>query len=305
MNIFYDILVVGSGPAGSTAAIYASRDGFKTGVIEGNMPGGLLTTTTVIENFPGFVNGIDGFELVMNMKNQAIRYGAEYIQGKVAKIEKNDNFVVYTEDNTIIEAKSVIIASGSSPRKLGYESEARFWGKGVHTCATCDGAFYRNKEVVVIGGGDSAMEESHFLAKFATKVTILNRSEEPKATKVMQDKALSDSKVSLINSTEVIEFFGNDKLERIRIKNSITGANEEMLVDGVFLAIGHIPNTGYLEGFAELEPSGNIKVSHNVYTSVDGLFAAGDVVDHIYKQAISSAGMGCMAAIAARKYLQK
>ena len=305
MNIFYDILVVGSGPAGSTAAIYASRDGFKTGVIEGNLPGGLLTTTTVIENFPGFVNGIDGFELVTNMKNQAIRYGAEYFQGNIVKIEKNDNFLLFTDDNKQIEARSVIVASGSSPRKLGLDSEQKFWGKGVHTCATCDGAFYRNKEVVVIGGGDSAMEEAHFLANFATKVTILNRSDVPKATKVMQDKALSGDKVSIINSTEVIDFFGNEKLERLRIKNNITGANEEITTDGVFLAIGHIPNTEYLQNFVELEETGNIKVSHNVYTSVDGLFAAGDVVDHIYKQAVSSAGMGCMAAIEARKYLQK
>lgn len=305
MYKFYDILVVGSGPAGSTAAIYTSRDGFKTLVLEGPLPGGLLTTTTVIENFPGFINGIDGFELVSNMKAQAIRFGTEYLQESIVKLDKDENFKVYLSNNEIIEAKAVIIASGSSPRKLGIEGEEKLWGKGVHSCATCDGAFYKNKVVAVIGGGDSSMEEAHFLAKFATKVMIFNRSLAPKATLVMQNKALSDSKITLINSTDVTDFIGEDKLERIRVKNNITNSTEEMLVDGAFLAIGHIPKTDYLKGFIDLEDLGNIKVSNNVYTSVEGVFAAGDVVDHIYKQAISSAGFGCIAAIAARKYLQR
>lgn len=306
MYKFYNILVVGSGPAGSTAAIYAARDGFKVVVLEGKMPGGLLTTTTKIENFPGFINGIDGFELVSNMKQQAIAYGAEYIGQSLINIKKeNGKFSVTLENNEIIEAESVIIASGSTPRRLGIESEEKFWSKGVHTCATCDGAFYRNKVVAVIGGGDSAMEEAHFLANFANKVYIINRTAKPKATQIMQEKALHSEKVTLINITEVVEFIGSDKLSSIKLNNNLTNETSNLVVDGVFLAIGHIPNTTYLQDFAELEPTGNIKVTNNVYTSVEGLFAAGDVVDTVYKQAVSSAGMGCMAAIAARRYLQK
>ena len=303
MNKLYDILIVGSGPAGSTAAIYASRDGFKTCVLEGNMPGGLLTTTTKVENFPGFVEGIDGFELVNNMKKQAIKYGADYVSSSLKQIKKQENFMITLEDNEVIEAEAVIIASGSVPRRLNIDSETRYWSKGVHTCATCDGAFYKNKTVAVIGGGDSAMEEAHFLANFVSKLYIINRSDVLRATKVMQEKVLKNEKVNLINSANVVEFVGTEKLSSLKLVNNLNNETISLDVDGAFLAIGHIPNTDYLKELVELGPTGNIKVHNDVYTNVDGIFAAGDVVDFVYKQAISSAGMGCMAAIAARKYL--
>lgn len=306
--MFYDILVVGSGPAGCTAAIYAGRDNFSVGVLEGNLPGGLLTTTTIVENFPGFIDGIDGFELVSNMKKQARKYGVNFMSGIATNIrKKNSEFEILTSSGDIIKAKSVIISSGSSPKKLKIESEAKFWSKGVHSCATCDGFFYKNKVIGVIGGGDSAMEEAHFLAKIATKVYVFTRSDKQglKATTTMQQKTFSLPNVEHVPNVDIIEFIGDDKLKSVKINNNITNEQSTVELDGVFLAIGHTPNTDYLKGFADLLPTGNLKVTNNVYTSVEGLFSAGDVSDLTYRQAITSAGFGCMAAIVARKYLQQ
>ncbi len=304
--MFYDILVVGSGPAGCTAAIYAGRDSFSVAVLEGNLPGGLLTTTTVIENFPGFVDGINGFELVSNMKKQAMKYNVNFINDSIANISKNnETFEITTLAGQKISAKSVIIASGSSPRKLNIPTEEKFWSKGVHSCATCDGFFYKNKEIAVIGGGDSSMEETHFLAKMAKKVYLLSRSDKLKATAAMQEKTLSLENVEHIANVSVVEFVGEDKLTGVKILNNATNEETVLNVDGVFLAIGHIPNTDFLKDFADLSELGNLLVTNNVYTNVEGMFSAGDVSDPIYRQAISSAGFGCMAAMAARKYLQK
>jgi thioredoxin reductase (NADPH) len=303
--MFYNILAIGSGPAGSTAAIYAARDGFKVGVLEGNVPGGLLTTTTKVDNFPGFSKGIDGFDLVVEMKNQAIKHGAEYLQSSVVKIEKTIKFELTLDNNSKISADSIIIASGSYPKMLGIETENKYIGKGVHICATCDGAFYKGKTLVVVGGGDSAMEESLFLSNLAKSVIILNRSEKPRATQIMQNKVASKSNIQLVNNAELVEYVGKEKLDRIKYKTANTEKIEEMAVDAVFLAIGHLPNTKFLNGFVELTENGYIKTQNNVFTNVEGVFAAGDVVDSKYRQAITAAGFGCIAAIEARKYLHK
>lgn len=307
-NEIYDLIIIGSGPAGLTAAIYSSRATITTLVIAGSPSGGQLTTTTEVENFPGFPEGIQGPVLIENMRKQAERFGSKFLEEKVASIQKTTqgNFEITLDTGMKIQAKSVIVASGASAKWLGIESEQRLRGKGVSACATCDAFFFKNKVVAVVGGGDSAMEESVYLTKFASKVYVVVRKakNELRASKYMQERALSNPKIEFLFETGITEVLGDAFVSGLRIKNLKTGA-EKILSDvgGLFLAIGHSPNTGFLKGFIELDPVGYIKVSNLTNTSVKGVFSAGDVGDSRYRQAISAAGLGCMAALDVEKYL--
>ncbi|MCA9392517.1 thioredoxin-disulfide reductase [candidate division WWE3 bacterium] len=297
------LAIIGSGPAGLTATIYAARANLSPIVLAGIEFGGQLMTTTKVENYPGFIEGIDGPELMNNMMEQAKRFGAEIVYEFVRSTDFSKKpFVLKTDSNEYL-AESVIVATGSTPRRLGIESEQRFWGKGVSTCATCDGAFYKDKIVAVIGGGDSAMEESTFLTKFASKVYIIHRRDEFKASKVMQERALNNEKINIVWSSEVVEVVGDTFVTGLKLKDTNTGEESELSVDGMFLAIGHEPMTEPFVGQMELDPRKYIVTEDGVHTSVDGVFVAGDVADHVYQQAITAAGMGCKAAIMVEKYL--
>jgi len=299
----YDVIIIGSGPAGSTAAIYTSRADLKTLVFEGWQPGGQLTTTTVIENFPGFKDGIEGSKLVAEMKEQAKRFGTEYIAKQITKVDFSKRpFAIYS-DNDSYQAKSVIIAIGSKPRTLGIESEKKFWAKGVSVCATCDGFFFRNKTVAVMGGGDSAMEEGNFLTKFANKVYIIHRSDNFKASKIMFDRAKANPKIEIIINKAVDEILGDNTVKALRLKDTKTGELSELSVDGMFLAIGHIPDTQIFKGQIEIDELGYVVLKKHTMTSAEGIFAAGDCVDHRYRQAITSAGIGAQASIDVRRWL--
>lgn len=295
--MLYDVIAIGSGPAGYTAALYTSRAFLKTLVLSGLEPGGQLTTTTDVDNFPGFPNGILGPQLVADMKAQAERFGTEVKPETVQKISKDNNFTITTDTSTF-QAKTVIIATGASAMYLGLPSEQRLKGKGVSACATCDGFFFRGKEVVVVGGGDTAMEEATFLAKFASKVTIVHRREEFRASAIMLDRARKDPKITFLTNREIVEIYGDSAVRGIKLNNG-----DDIKTDGVFLAIGHKPNTTFLNGFVELDKKGYVIVCPHTQTSVTGVFAAGDCVDHRYRQAIVAAGQGCMAAIDVERYL--
>jgi len=297
------LIIIGSGPAGLTAGIYASRANLEPLVIEGKIPGGQLIWTTVVENFPGFVDGVLGPKLVSDMKKQAEKFGTKVIAENVISVDfKNRPFKV-TTDNGTYEAESIIIASGARSRMLNLTDEDKYLSKGVHTCATCDGAFYRNKEVIVIGGGDSAMEEANFIAKFADKVYIMHRKDVLNASQFMQDRSKNNPKIEIILNSEVKEYIGNDRLEAVKVFNNKTNEIKEMKIDGVFMAIGHIPNTEIYNSQLELSKLGYIEPKNNVFTEVEGIFVAGDVADWRYRQAITAAGLGCMAAMEAEKYL--
>ncbi len=303
MSNLYDVIIIGAGPAGYTAAIYAARANLKVLCFEGWQPGGQLTTTTTVENFPGFEKGIDGQQLMKEMKGQAAVFGTEYITKDVTRVDFSRHpSKVYVGDDEY-EARSVIIATGAKPRKLGLESEERLWAKGVSSCATCDGFFYREKTVAVIGGGDSAMEEANFLTKFATKVYLINRSENFKASKIMYDRASSNEKIEILTNKVVEEVLGEEKVTGLKLKDTQSGENSEVSLDGMFLAIGHIPVT---ELFGEIEKDelGYIIHKENTMTNLRGVFAAGDCVDHRYRQAVTAAAMGCQAAIDAERWLE-
>lgn len=301
--VMYDIIIIGSGPAGLTAAIYASRANLKTLIIAGFTPGGQLVNTTEVENFPGFPEGIQGPELMEKMTRQAVRFGAEMVMETVAEVDFKDRpFSVKTEKNTH-QAKSVIIATGAEAKWLGLESEQRLRGKGVSACATCDGFFFKGKEVVVVGGGDTAMEEATFLTKFTSKVTIIHRRSEFRASKIMLARAKSNPKIFFVTDAVITDVAGQEKVEGVKIKDVNSGKESELKTDGLFLAIGHQPNTAIYAGQLELDKAGYVKVSDNTITSIPGIFTAGDVNDHRYRQAVSAAGMGCMAAIDAEKWL--
>ena len=303
-NNTFDVIVIGGGPAGYTAGIYSGRAYLKTLLFEGWQPGGQLTTTTVIENFPGFRDGIPGPKLMQEMKAQAERFCTIVSNKMVTKVDLKVNpFIVYTE-NEEFRSETIIIATGSKPRILGLDSEKRLWAKGVSTCATCDGFFFRNKVVAVVGGGDSAMEEGNFLTKFATKVYIINRSEHFRASEIMLDRTNKNEKVEIIKNTVVEEVLGEKNVTGLRLKDIKTGVASDLKVDGMFLAIGHVPVTDFLNGQLELDDKGYIALKDRTMTSVPGVFAAGDVADHRYRQAISSAGSGCMASIDAKKWLE-
>jgi len=303
-NDVREVTIIGSGPAGLTAAVYASRGDLKPLVIEGIEAGGQLMLTTEVENYPGFVDGIMGPELMERFRKQAARFGTEYLTDNVTAVDLSARpFVVHTGAEEI-QTKSLIIATGASARMLDVPGERALLGHGVSTCATCDGFFFKERELVVVGGGDSAMEESIFLTKFASKVTIVHRRDELRASKIMQDRAHANDKIDFIWNSAVSEIFGNGKVEGVRLKNLVTGEESELETGGVFVAIGHIPNTALFEGGLELNEGYIVLGGETTETSVPGVFAAGDVVDFRYRQAITAAGMGCMAAIDAERFLE-
>ncbi len=300
----YNVIILGSGCAGSTAAIYAARANLSPLVVEGHEPGGQLSLTTLVENYPGFPDGIDGPDLVQRMKEQAQRFGAEYRMETVVEADLNHPFTVRTEAASY-RTLSLIIASGASARLIGLESEKRLIGYGVSTCATCDGFFFRGQPVAVVGGGDSAMEESLFLTKFAESVTIIHRRDELRASKIMAARALSHPRINFLWDTVVTDILDPEKkrVESIRLRNVKTGEESQLPMEGVFIAIGHTPNS---EAFRDKVKThgGYISVHGGSRTSVEGVFAAGDIHDHVYRQAVTAAGAGCRAAIDAEKYLE-
>ena len=334
----YDVIIIGSGPAGYTASIYTSRAMLKTLLISGLEPGGQLTTTTEVENFPGFDKGILGPELMDIMKKQAERFGTEIRSENVVQVIPNsfrdpikneilkhlpaqagvqdDKAFIVKTDTAEYDAKSVIIATGASSKKLGISSEEKFIGKGVSYCATCDGFFFKNKNVVIVGGGDTAMEEANFLTRFATKVSIIHRREEFRASPIMLERARKNPKIKFITNKTIEEILGDKSVETIRLKDSKTRKTEELKTQGLFVAIGHNPNTNFIKEVVKLNEKGYIvtnwsnltnltNLETTTQTNVPGIFAAGDCVDYKYRQAIVASGMGCMAALDVQHYLEE
>ena len=300
-NTLYDVIIIGAGPAGYTSAIYTSRANLKVLVFEGWQPGGQLTTTTVIENYPGFQKGINGNQLMQEMKKQGEYFGAEYITKDITKVDfSNRPFKVYVGDE-VYTSKSVIIATGAKPRTLGLESEKRLWAKGVSTCATCDGFFFRDKTVAVIGGGDAAMEEANFLTKFANKAYVIHRREGFRSSQIMLDRAQANKKIEFLLNKIVDEILGHNNVTGLRLKDTQTEEISEIAIDGIFFAIGHIPVTELFD--VKKDDAGYIIPKENTMTSIKGVFAAGDCVDHRYRQAITAAGDGCRAAIDVERWL--
>jgi thioredoxin reductase (NADPH) len=299
-----EIVIIGSGPAGLTAAVYASRGDLNPLVIEGIEAGGQLMLTTEVENYPGFVDGIMGPELMERFRKQAARFGTDYLTDNVTSVDLSTRPYVVRTGGDEIRTRALIIATGASARMLDVPGERSLLGHGVSTCATCDGFFFKERELIVVGGGDSAMEEAIFLTKFASKVTVVHRRDELRASKIMQDRAHANEKIDFVWNSVVTEVFGNGKVEGVRLKNIETGEDGELSVGGVFVAIGHIPNTALFEGQLDLTGGYIVLPGETTETSVPGVFAAGDVVDFRYRQAITAAGMGCMAAIDAERFLE-
>jgi thioredoxin reductase (NADPH) len=302
------VIILGSGPAGLTAAIYCARAELQPLLIQGSQPGGQLTITTEVENFPGFPEGIQGPELMDRMKKQAEKFGTRIIFDNVSKVDLREKpFKIYLENSEeLIETRSVIIATGASARFLGLEEEKELMGHGVSACATCDGFFFKGKEVAVVGGGDTAMEEANFLTRFANKVYVIHRRDTLRASKAMQEKAFSNDKISFVWNSVIERILGNKKtgVEGVILKNLKTNEKNTLNVQGVFVAIGHNPNTEIFKGQIEMDEQGYIITKNGTHTSVEGVFAAGDVQDKKYRQAITAASSGCMAALDCQHYLE-
>jgi len=300
------VLIIGSGPAGLTAAIYTARAGLEPLMVEGVERGGQLMITTDVENYPGFPDGVMGPDLMEQIRKQAERFGTRIMSSDVTRVDFSERpFKVWVGEDTY-EAESIIISTGASARWLGVPGEDKLRGFGVSACATCDGFFFRDKELVVVGGGDSAMEEAIFLTKFASKLTVAHRRDEFRATKVMAQRVLDHPKIDVAWNTTVEEILGDDLVTGVVLRDTVTGETREMATDGVFVAIGHTPNTKVFEGQLELDDAGYIVTDPGqTLTSVEGVYAAGDVADKVYRQAITAAGLGCQAAIDAERWLEK
>jgi thioredoxin reductase (NADPH) len=306
MSQIENVIIIGSGPAGLTAAIYNARALLKPFMIEGEEVGGQLMTTTEVENWPGFEHGIMGPELMAVIKKQAERFGTRFLSRNVTKVDFSARpFKIWVGDE-LFQSRAVIISTGASAKYLGLESERKFLGRGVSACATCDGAFFRNQEVAIVGGGDTAMEEATFLTRFASKVYIVHRRDSFRASKIMVDKALKNPKIEVLWNSAIEDIMGDKVVESVKIRNLEKNEVYEKKLQGVFIAIGHKPNTDLFKGQLEMNDVGYLKTKPGTsYTSIKGVFAAGDVADHVYRQAITAAGTGCMAAIDSERWLEK
>ncbi len=300
-----NVVIIGSGSAGLTAAIYTGRANLSPLLIEGAQPGGLLTTTTEVENYPGFHHAIMGPDLMREMRAQAERFGTEFLTGEVTAVDlKRQPLTLTIEGTQRVETKTLIIASGASAITIGVPGESRLMGHGVSTCATCDGFFFRGKDLIVVGGGDSAMEESTFLTRFATKVSLVHRRDKLRASKIMQERAFKNQKISFIWNSVVEEITGDSVVTGVRLRDVVTGKTSELPSAGVFIAIGHSPNADLFKGQIEMDDQGYIVTRNGTATTIPGVFAAGDVQDSKYRQAVTAAGSGCMAAIDAERFLE-
>jgi len=300
-----DLIIIGSGPAGYTAALYAARADLHPLVFEGAIgAGGALMTTTEVENFPGFPEGIMGPDLMENLRKQAARFGAQLVTDDVTAVDLTGAVKVVQVGDETYYSRAVILATGSKYRYLGLDNEARLLGHGVSACATCDGFFFRDQDIAVVGGGDSALEEATFLSKFARSVTVVHRRDELRASKIMQDRAKANDKVGFRWNTEVVDVIGTDKVAGLTVRDTVTGADDHLPVTGLFVAIGHDPRSELFRGQVELDDAGYVKVQQpSTRTNLDGVFACGDLVDHTYRQAITAAGTGCAAALDAERWL--
>ncbi len=300
-------LIIGSGPAGYTAAIYAARANMKPVLYQGIQPGGQLTTTTDVENFPGYPEGVSGPEMMIQLQKQAERFGTDIRNGWITKVDFSDDLKLWVNDEKILVCDTIIISTGASAKYLGLESEKKYLetGGGVSACAVCDGFFYKNQEVVIVGGGDSACEEAHYLSKLCSKVTMLVRKDNFRASKIMQERVMKTKNIEILFNTSTVEVKGDGQLvSSILVKNNISGKHEEIPATGFFVAIGHIPNTDIFSPFIEMDETGYIiNKPGSTKTNIEGVFVSGDAADHTYRQAITAAGTGCMAALDAERYL--
>jgi len=298
------VAIIGSGPAGLTAALYAARASLEPLVIRGLQPGGLIATTSEVENYPGFVDGIGGYELSDNMEKQAMRFGAKFKDTLITSIDASQRpFVLHTDDGEPITADTIIVSTGASPRHLGVPGEEKLANRGVSYCATCDGFFFRDKRVVVVGGGNSALDEGLFLTRYVTELVIIHRRDTLRADPILQERAFANPKVRFVWDSTVDEVLGEQSVTGVKVRNLKTGEVTQIDTEGVFPYIGHVPNTGIFKGLLDLDENGFIKSEGNTRTNVPGIFAAGDVVDHVYRQAITAAGEGCKASMEAVWYL--
>jgi len=299
----FNVIIIGGGPAGYTAAIYCARSNLKPLLFSGPVPGGQLTETTIIENYPGFPKGISGAELMDRFRQQTENLGTTIIDQTVSKVELSKKLFKVIAGHKTYLTKSIIIATGATARYLGIESETKFRGKGVSACATCDGPFFKNKDVLVIGGGDTAMEEAQFLTKFANSVKIIHRRDQFRASKIMIDRVTKNPKIKFVLNSVINEFIGNSLLEGAVVENIKTHTKQTIKASGAFIAIGHVPNTNVFQGILPIGEKGYIETNNPPFTNIEGIFVAGDVYDYKYRQAITAAGSGCQAAIQVEKYL--